>query len=187
MNLAPFCKVRTKKLIDIKESTLGFKCTFWGINRINFWNQNYLPEYIVSVYSTCYYIILSSQSNCCLIFEWAGATQPRPATSPWLVQGVTNRPYWPAVVFRSERRRAPPSKSANDGGACWTLSLISNSVILILNVDSKCTLQMFCLLNSQMNACEPNPKTTFSDFNRLESVTKIFCFHAISKDICLLL
>ena len=27
-------------------------------------------------------------------------------------------------------------------------------------------LQMFCLLNSQMNACEPNPKTTSSDFNR---------------------
>ena len=102
----------------------------------------YVPEYILSVYSTCYYIILSSQSNCCLIFEWAGASQPRPATSPWLVQGVTNRPYWPAVVFRSARR-APPSKSANDGGAWWTLSLISNSVILILNVDSfplKCSL-----------------------------------------------
>jgi hypothetical protein len=28
------------------------------------------------------------------------------------------------------------------------------------------TLQMFCLLNPQMNACEPNPKTTSSDFNR---------------------
>ena len=48
------------------------------------------------------------------------------------------------------------------------------------------TLQMFCLLNPQMNACEPNPKTTSSDFNRLESVTKIFCFHTISKDIWLL-
>ena len=48
------------------------------------------------------------------------------------------------------------------------------------------TLQMFCLLKPQMNACEPNPKTTSSDFNSLESVTKIFCFHAISKDICLL-
>ena len=48
------------------------------------------------------------------------------------------------------------------------------------------TLQMFCLLNPQMNACEPNPKTTSSDFNRLESVTKIFCLHAISADICLL-
>ena len=48
------------------------------------------------------------------------------------------------------------------------------------------TLQMFCLLNPQMNVCEPNPKTTRSDFNRLESVTKIFCFHAISRDICLL-
>ena len=45
---------------------------------------------------------------------------------------------------------------------------------------------MFCLLNSQTNACEPNPKTPSSDFNRLESVTKIFCFHAISTDICLL-
>ena len=48
------------------------------------------------------------------------------------------------------------------------------------------TLLMFCLLNPQTNACEPNPKTTNSDFNRLESVTKIFCFHAISKDIWLL-
>ena len=47
-------------------------------------------------------------------------------------------------------------------------------------------LQMFCLLNSQTNASKPNPKTTSSDFNRLESVTKIFCFYAISKDICLL-
>ena len=28
------------------------------------------------------------------------------------------------------------------------------------------TLQMFCLLNSQMNTCKPNPKTTSSDFNR---------------------
>ena len=45
------------------------------------------------------------------------------------------------------------------------------------------TLLMFCLLNPQTNACEPNPKITSSDFNRLESVTKIFCFHAISKDI----
>ena len=49
-----------------------------------------------------------------------------------------------------------------------------------------CTLQMFCLLNLQMNACEPSPKTTSNDFNRWKSVTKIFCFHAISKDICLL-
>ena len=48
------------------------------------------------------------------------------------------------------------------------------------------TLQMFCLLNPQMNACEPNPKTTSSDFNSWKSVTKIFCFHAISTDICLL-
>ena len=48
------------------------------------------------------------------------------------------------------------------------------------------TLLMFCLLNPQMNACEPNPKTTSSDFNRWKSVTKIFCFHAISTDICLL-
>ena len=28
------------------------------------------------------------------------------------------------------------------------------------------TLLMFCLLNPQMNACEPNPKTTSGDFNR---------------------
>ena len=48
------------------------------------------------------------------------------------------------------------------------------------------TLQMFCMLNPQMNVCEPNPKTTSSNFNRLESLTKIFCFHAISKDICVL-
>ena len=48
------------------------------------------------------------------------------------------------------------------------------------------TLLMFCLLNPQMNSCEPNPKTTSSYFNRLDSVTKIFCFHAISKDIRLL-
>ena len=47
-------------------------------------------------------------------------------------------------------------------------------------------LLMFCLLNPQTNACEPNPKTTSSDFNRWKSVTKIFCFHAISKDIWLL-
>ena len=48
------------------------------------------------------------------------------------------------------------------------------------------TLQMFCLLNSQTNAFEQNPKTTSSDFNSWKSVTKIFCFHAISTDICLL-
>ena len=28
------------------------------------------------------------------------------------------------------------------------------------------TLQMFCLLKSQTNACKPNPKTTSSNFNR---------------------
>ena len=28
------------------------------------------------------------------------------------------------------------------------------------------TLLMFCLLNPQTNACEPNPKTTRSDFDR---------------------
>ena len=28
------------------------------------------------------------------------------------------------------------------------------------------TLLMFCLLNPQMNVCEPNPKTTSSDFSR---------------------
>ena len=48
------------------------------------------------------------------------------------------------------------------------------------------TLQMFCLLNPQMFVCEPNPKTTSSDFYSWKSVTKIFCFHAISTDICLL-
>ena len=48
------------------------------------------------------------------------------------------------------------------------------------------TLQMFCLLKSQMNACKPSPKTTCSNFNRWKSVTKLFCFHAISTDICLL-
>ena len=48
------------------------------------------------------------------------------------------------------------------------------------------TLLMFCLLNPQTNACEPNPNTTSSDFNWWKSVTKIFCFHAISTDICLL-
>ena len=48
-----------------------------------------------------------------------------------------------------------------------------------LDISPRCgeatsALQMFCLLNPQMNACKPNPKTTSSDFNRLESVTKIF-------------
>ena len=47
------------------------------------------------------------------------------------------------------------------------------------------TLLMFCLLNPQTNACQPNPKTTSSDFNRWKSVTKLFCFHAIFTDICL--
>ena len=42
-------------------------------------------------------------------------------------------------------------------------------------------LQIFCLLNPQMNVCEPNPKTTSSNFNRLEFLTKKFCFHAIFK------
>ena len=41
----------------------------------------------------------------------------------------------------------------------------------VLNEQTKrfvefCTLLMFCLLNPQTNACEPNPKTTSSDFNR---------------------
>ena len=42
-------------------------------------------------------------------------------------------------------------------------------------------LQMFCLLNPQMNACEPNPNSTCSDFNRLKSVIKNFYLHAIFK------
>ena len=54
------------------------------------------------------------------------------------------------------------------------------------NFSTYSALLMFCLLNPQTNACEPNPKTTRSDFNRWKSVTKIFCFHAISTDICLL-
>ena len=53
-------------------------------------------------------------------------------------------------------------------------------------ITGQIRLLMFCLLNPQTNACEPNPKTTSSDFNRWKSVTKIFCFHAISTDICLL-
>ena len=48
------------------------------------------------------------------------------------------------------------------------------------------TLEMFCLLNPQMNVCEPNPNTTSSNFNRLESLTKKFCTYVISKDICVL-
>ena len=51
---------------------------------------------------------------------------------------------------------------------------------------SEPTLQMFCLLNPQMNVCEPNPKTASSNFNRLESLTKKFCTYVISKDICVL-
>ena len=42
-------------------------------------------------------------------------------------------------------------------------------------------LQMFCLLNSQMNACEPNPKTTNSDFNRWKSVVRYFVFMLFLK------
>ena len=38
----------------------------------------------------------------------------------------------------------------------------------------KSALQMFCLLNSQMNACEPNPNSTCS-------VIKNFYLHAIFK------
>ena len=56
----------------------------------------------------------------------------------------------------------------------------------IPNLNCGVTLQMFCLLNPQMFVCEPNPKTTSSDFYSWKSVTKIFCFHAISTDICLL-
>ena len=47
------------------------------------------------------------------------------------------------------------------------------------------TLLMFCLLNPQTNACEPNRQLAVI-FNRWKSVTKIFCFHAISTNICLL-
>ena len=36
----------------------------------------------------------------------------------------------------------------------------------VMQEGEKHTLQMFCLLNPQMNACEPNPKTTSSNFNR---------------------
>ena len=42
-------------------------------------------------------------------------------------------------------------------------------------------LQMFCLLNQQMNLCDPNPNKTSSNFNRLESLTKKFCFYALLK------
>ena len=68
---------------------------------------------------------------------------------------------------------------------CW-VPWINHQVIQRLYGSS--TLQMFCLLKSQMNACEreQSPKTTSSDFNRWKSVTKIFCFHAISTAICLL-
>ena len=65
-------------------------------------------------------------------------------------------------------------------------NLLCNHIALIQFLNTMDTLQMFCLLNSQMNACEPNPKTTSSDFSRWKSGTKIFCFHAISKDVCLL-
>ena len=58
--------------------------------------------------------------------------------------------------------------------------------VLRSNGINQSALQMFCLLNRQMFVCEPNPKTTSSDFYSWKSVTKIFCFHAISTDICLL-
>ena len=67
-----------------------------------------------------------------------------------------------------------------------SLNTLYDSSVFLYHTHSMHTLQMFCLLNPQMNACEPNPKTTSSDFNRWKSVTKIFCFHAISTDICLL-
>ena len=65
-------------------------------------------------------------------------------------------------------------------------SIATPFIICWVSGGGMCTLKMFCLLNPQMNACEPNPKTTSSDFNRWKFLTKIFCFHAISKDICLL-
>ena len=46
-------------------------------------------------------------------------------------------------------------------------NLLCNHIALIQFLNTMDTLQMFCLLNSQMNACEPNPKTTSSNFNRL--------------------
>ena len=42
----------------------------------------------------------------------------------------------------------------------------SINIKFLLHKQSTTTLLMFCLLNPQTNAFEPNPKTTSSDFNR---------------------
>ena len=46
----------------------------------------------------------------------------------------------------------------------YTVSLDNNRISDLLHCT--CALLMFCLLNPQTNACEPNPKTTSGDFNR---------------------
>ena len=48
----------------------------------------------------------------------------------------------------------------------WKLAQIYTVEWMGRHFDVFPALLMFCLLNPQMNACEPNPKTTSSDFNR---------------------
>ena len=120
--------------------------------------------------STLSYLLTTSKTN--LLFGMIGNLPPRgivfnrPATLDSLYQELLYMLDMKAqIINRKEKSVARNTYNVNEG---------------------LCTLQMFFLLNPQMNTCKPNPKTTSSDFNRLESVTKIFCFHAISKYICLL-
>ena len=65
---------------------------------------------------------------------------------------------WPMGHLTNNRLKQTKSNQGGEG----ILSFSS----LLGRVYQVSTLQMFCLLNSQMNACEQSPKTTSSDFNR---------------------
>ena len=63
-----------------------------------------------------------------------------------------------ALVLKSDNLHYNTMVQRFDG----TNDSLAKSILFIISY----TLLMFCLLNPQTNACEPNPKTTSSDFNR---------------------
>ena len=70
--------------------------------------------------------------------------------------------------------------------ACLTNVLNSPDLYIeFISADPWAALQVFCLLNPQMNAWDPNLNTTYSDFNGLKSAIKNFYLHAIFKSATL--
>ena len=92
------------------------------------------------------------------IFHSCSCTKKSPLL--FMDQSTLHRPPCP----HSYMQVSLPGDLKQGGGGYFFLSKVAVQLVQPTK-QSVSTLQMFCLLNPQTNACEPNPKTTSSDFN----------------------